>query len=78
MKNHDSAVLGRSPGCDITIDDDRASQHHLKIENRRGRVYIIDQSTNGTYFRIEQDRESFLRHQEILLSGNGQLSLVGH
>ena len=74
MKTHDSAVLGRSPGCDITIDDDRASRHHLKIENRRGRFYIIDR-TNGTYFRIEQDRESFLRHQEILLSGNGQFSL---
>lgn len=74
-ETHGSAVLGRSPGCDITIDDDRASRHHLKIENRRGRFYIIDQSTNGTYFRIEQDRESFLRHQEILLSGNGQFSL---
>ena len=74
-ETHDYAVLGRSPGCDITIDDDRASRHHLKIENRRGRFYIIDQSTNGTYFRIEQDRESFLRHEEILLSGNGQLSL---
>jgi pSer/pThr/pTyr-binding forkhead associated (FHA) protein len=32
MKTHDSAVLGRSPGCDITIDDDRASRHHLHFE----------------------------------------------
>lgn len=72
---HPSAVLGRSKTCDVSIDDKLASRQHVKIECRRGKFFIIDQSTNGTYFRMDHGEESFLRREEMPLTGRGQISL---
>jgi class 3 adenylate cyclase len=69
------AILGRSKSCDLTVDDAQASRQHLKIEYRRGKFFIIDQSTNGTYYRNKRGEESFLRREEMPLSSSGQISL---
>jgi len=69
------AVLGRSPVCDITIDDTLTSRHHVRIEYRRGKFYLIDQSTNGTFYRVFQGGETFLRWEEAPIHDSGQLSL---
>ena len=70
-----SIVLGRSHTCDITVDETLASRHHVRIECRRGKFFIIDQSTNGTYVWIDNNDESFLRREEMPLSGSGRISL---
>lgn len=69
------AVLGRSDACDMTIDEMLASRQHVRIECRRGKFYIIDQSTNGTYVRTPSMDEAFLRRDEMQLSGSGEISL---
>ncbi len=68
-------VLGRSNRCDLTINENLASRQHVKLEYRRGKFFIIDQSTNGTYLFPEGSEETFLRREEMLISGRGGLSL---
>ena len=67
-------VLGRSKTSDLSVNESLASRQHVKIERRRGKFFIIDQSTNGTY--ISQDgASSFLRREELPLGESGEISL---
>lgn len=46
----DSVVLGRSAEADIPIDDPYASDFHLRMTSKDGRIVLNDLgSTNGTY-----------------------------
>lgn len=46
----DSVVLGKSPDADVPIDDPYASEFHLRITRRRGKLSASDLgSANGTY-----------------------------
>ena len=46
----DAVVLGRSPEADIALDDPYASEFHLRLNNRDGKLVLTDLgSTNGTY-----------------------------
>ncbi len=46
----DAVVLGRSPEADIVIEDPYASEFHLRINAKEGRLVLSDLgSTNGTY-----------------------------
>jgi adenylate cyclase len=74
-ENHAFATLGRSKLCDITIDDRLTSRQHVKIEYRRGKFFITDQSTNGTYLALGKGERAFLRREELQLTGNGIMSL---
>jgi len=67
-------VMGRSKSADLTVNETLASRQHVRIEHRRGKFFIIDQSTNGTYVHHDND-ESFLRREEMPLSGDGMISL---
>ena len=71
----DAIVLGRSPICDLQVREALASRQHVRIEQRRDRFFIIDQSTNGTYIRQADGAESFLRREELPLMGEGEISL---
>jgi len=45
-----TVTLGRSPECEITLDDDGVSRMHARIVMRQGQPEIEDlRSTNGTY-----------------------------
>ena len=76
MLDHDvtQVVMGRSKAADITVNESLASRHHVRIEHRRGKFFIIDQSTNGTYVHHAND-EAFLRREEMPISGDGMISL---
>jgi hypothetical protein len=67
-------IMGRSKAADLTVNETLASRQHVRIEHRRGKFFIIDQSTNGTYVHHEND-ESFMRREEMPLSGDGMISL---
>jgi hypothetical protein len=46
----DAVVLGRSDQADIPLDDPYASEFHLRLNYREGRLVLTDLgSTNGTY-----------------------------
>ena len=74
-KSRPSVVMGRSKDCDFPIAEKLASRQHVRIELRRDKFFIIDQSTNGTHVRSENGEDAFLRREELPLNGNGQISL---
>lgn len=67
-------VLGRSKTADLSVQEPLASRLHARIEYRRGKFFLVDQSTNGTYLRNDV-HEAFLRREESLLNGSGAISL---
>jgi pSer/pThr/pTyr-binding forkhead associated (FHA) protein len=74
-KSKSSLVMGRRTSCDLPINEKLASRQHVKIELRRDKFFIVDQSTNGTHVLIENTEEAFLRREEMAIHGNGQISL---
>jgi class 3 adenylate cyclase len=67
--------LGREPFCDMVVQNAFASRLHTHIELRLGKFYIADQSINGTYIRFSDGNVVHITRQEILLTGNGSISL---
>jgi len=74
-KSKSILVMGRSQTCDLPINEKLASRQHVRIELRRDKFFIIDQSTNGTHVLIENTDEAFLRREEMPLHGAGRISL---
>lgn len=71
----DSFILGRGNDCDLIIKGDLISRYHSKIEHRRGKYIITDQSTNGTFIKTSGGQIIFLRREEFTLFGSGYISL---
>jgi predicted component of type VI protein secretion system len=67
--------LGRDPEADLAVRDRRCSRQHASIERRLDRIVLVDRSTNGTFVRLDDNVEIWVRHREFQLSGSGQLSL---
>lgn len=68
-------VMGRSQSCDLPIDESLASRQHVRIELRREKFYIVDQSTNGTFVQMKTIGETFLRREEVPITSSGRISL---
>ena len=69
-------TVGRDGACDVVIPDPKASRRHARIESRRGKFVIIDQSVNGTYVHIGDEQIVLLR-EELILYSHGSISF-GH
>lgn len=74
-QEREQAVLGRSATCDIPVNESLASRQHIRIELRRDKFFLIDQSTNGTYIQQTDGRQAFVRREETPLTGEGIISL---
>ncbi len=74
---HAPLSLGREAQNDVVIADRMASRVHARIERRRDKFVLIDQSSNGTYVTIEGEAEIHLRREELTLRGRGHISF-GH
>ena len=70
-----SVTLGRADDNDLVIKGNLISRIHAKVEMRRGKIMIIDQSTNGTFIQSVQGVESFVRRDSIELTGEGTIGL---
>jgi predicted component of type VI protein secretion system len=70
-------VVGRDPGADLTIDDERVSWQHLEIESRGGVLMATDlDSRNGTLLNGEPlDRPRRLRDRDTLIVGGQRLEV---
>ncbi|MFN0039418.1 MAG: FHA domain-containing protein [Burkholderiales bacterium] len=53
------------------MSSQQASRRHARIERRRDKFVIADNSTNGTFGRFEDDREWLLHHEELALRETG-------
>ena len=74
---HGAFYLGRDASSDIIINDRRASRSHARIERRRDKFVLVDQSTNGTYVTFEGEAEFALKREEVILHDRGRISF-GH
>ncbi len=69
--------LGRDAGGDVVIADPKASRNHARIERRRDKFFLADQSTNGTFVTFTGEAELSLRREELMLRGSG-IIVFGH
>ena len=70
-----SFVLGRGSDCELVIQGELISRYHSKLEHRRGKFIISDQSTNGTFIKTRDGLYIYLRREELALYGEGFISL---
>ena len=73
--DNSAALLGRGSQCDLIINGNLTSRIHARIEQRRGKFILIDQSTNGTFVKPDDGDEVYLRREELPLVGSGMISL---
>lgn len=72
-----SVTLGRHAGNDVVLADPLASRNHARIERRREKFVLIDQSSNGTFVAVENGDRLRLLREEMILSGRGVITF-GH
>ncbi len=70
-----SYILGRGKDCEMVVSGDLISRYHSRVEHRRGKFILTDQSTNGTFVRTSEGQDIFLRREEFTLFGSGYISL---
>jgi adenylate cyclase len=70
-----SVNLGRADDNDLVIKGNLISRIHAKVEMRRGKIMIVDQSTNGTFVQNLQGVETFVRRDSAELRGEGTIGL---
>jgi len=68
-------TVGRIVGNDLVVDDGAVSREHAEFVRRKGSIYLIDRSTNGTYVRPSHGKERHLHREEFMLDGSGEVSL---
>ncbi len=73
--DHRTFVIGRGVQSDLLCKTRLASRSHATLEFRRGKFLLTDQSSNGTFVRTDDGESIFLRRQELMLWGAGQISL---
>lgn len=76
-RDRPALLLGRDAGCDVVIPDPKASRRHARIETRREKFVLIDQSVNGTFVKIAGEEQIVLRREELILYAHGWITL-GH
>ncbi|MDP2792588.1 MAG: adenylate/guanylate cyclase domain-containing protein [Sulfurisoma sp.] len=74
---HPTAALGRDLASDVVINDPRASRTHARVELRRDKFMLVDQSTNGTYVTFQGEAEFVLKREETFLRNRGRVCF-GH
>jgi class 3 adenylate cyclase len=70
-----SINLGRADDNDLVVKGNLISRIHAKIEMRRGKFVLVDQSTNGTFIQNLQGQETFVRRDTTELADEGTIGL---
>jgi pSer/pThr/pTyr-binding forkhead associated (FHA) protein len=70
-----SINLGRADDNDLVIKGNLISRIHAKIEMRRGKFVLIDQSTNGTFLQDVQGQAVMIRRDSTELGKEGTIGL---
>jgi hypothetical protein len=68
-------VMGRQDSCDLVNDSTYASRRHATIQAIRGKVFLKDHSTNGTYVRNADGGVVFVKREMVQLTGKGTIFL---
>ena len=70
-----NVLMGRAEDNDIVIKGNLISRIHAKVEMRRGKFVLVDQSTNGTFLQNVQGEETFIRRDSTEITGEGTIGL---
>ncbi len=70
-----SVIMGRADDNDLVVKGNLISRIHAKVEKRRGKFMLVDQSTNGTFVQNLQGEETFVRRDNTELKGEGTIGL---
>ncbi|MDJ0906762.1 MAG: adenylate/guanylate cyclase domain-containing protein [Woeseiaceae bacterium] len=70
-----SVIMGRAEDNDLVIKGNLISRIHAKVEMRRGKFILVDQSTNGTFLQNVQGDETFVRRDSTEIHGEGTIGL---
>ncbi len=70
-----SANIGRADDNDLVVKGNLISRIHARVELRRGKFVLIDQSTNGTFMLNVRGDEVFVRRDSTELNGEGTIGL---
>lgn len=73
--NFKGISIGRSDDNDLVVKGNLISRMHARVEMRRGKFILIDQSTNGTFLETAQGEQTFVRRDSAQLTGAGLLGL---
>ncbi|MGD9368545.1 MAG: FHA domain-containing protein [Desulfobacteraceae bacterium] len=75
--SHDQPMItmGRDAKNRIAIKNPKVSRLHARIEMRKDRFILTDQSTNGTYIYTTGRKSIHLRRDEYTLEGDGIIYL---
>jgi adenylate cyclase len=74
-RGNEALRVGRDDGCDVLVQDRKASRHHCTIERKAQGFVLRDHSTNGTYVTPKGESEVVLLGDELPLTGNGVITL---
>jgi len=74
-ENRPSVTLGRQIHNDLVVNDNRVSRSHARVEYRRGKFFLIDQSTNGSYALLQGKKKTHVKRDETQLLGSGVIGL---
>jgi hypothetical protein len=73
----DRTTIGRSPDCDIFLDDVTVSRKHAAIVKKNGDLFIEDQgSLNGTFLNRKRIESAKLENGDELQIGKYKLSFL--
>ena len=67
--------MGRADDNDLVVKGNLISRIHARVEKRRGKFILIDQSTNGTFLQNVEGDETFIRRDSTELVGEGIIGL---
>jgi hypothetical protein len=73
----DRTTIGRSPDCDIFLDDVTVSRKHAAIVKKNGDLFIEDQgSLNGTFLNRKRIESAKLENGDELQIGKYKLTFI--
>jgi len=70
-----NVIMGRADDNDLVIKGNLISRIHAKVEMRRGKFMLVDQSTNGSFVQNLQGEETFVRRDSAEIHGEGTIGL---
>jgi len=72
---HKNVNIGRADDNDLVVKGNLISRIHAKVEMRRGKFVLIDQSTNGTFLQNLLGEEVLVRRDSTELGTEGTIGL---
>jgi len=70
-----TVTMGRGDANDLPIKGNLISRLHARIELRKNRYMLVDESTNGTFVQQDDGEEIYIRRDSAQLKGSGIIGL---